>query len=126
MDLSVEQRRTLIAMLCAVAWADGVVTDEEREVVRELAARFGGVSDTDLDAWLDEGPPDAALESLPEEINQLFFYEALRIAQSDGDVSDEELALLDGLVNRAVDGRPDGVILGRVRLVQRSIPPATS
>lgn len=120
MELSADERRTLMAMLCAVAWADGVVTEEEAAVVRELAARFGGVSLQQVDTWLAEGPPEQALAVLPDEINQLFFYEALRISQADGDVSEEELTLLDDLVSRAVKERPDGVLLGRVKLVKQS------
>ncbi len=42
MQLTPEQRRALVALACKMAWADGVVTDDERTYVRKLAERFAG------------------------------------------------------------------------------------
>lgn len=102
MDVTREQRRTLIALACRVAWADGVVEFEEREFVRGLVQRLGGAAmePGELEGWLDRGPPKAELESLPPELGQFFFYEALRLAESDGDLDPAEQKLVEELLNR--------------------------
>ena len=57
----------LLAPLVQVAWAEGTVTDRERAVVFEVAARRGiepgSPPRAQLEAWLRERPPDAVFET---------------------------------------------------------------
>jgi tellurite resistance protein len=121
MKLTIEQSRTMVALACSVAWADGVVTQEERDFVRSFVHRFAG-SDVDpgeLEQWLRSGPPQARLDSLPKEMSELFFYEAMRLAEADGVVSVEEEALLEGLMLRVFERHPEGAVVAKVKLVKR-------
>jgi tellurite resistance protein len=96
------QKRTFIALACKVAWADGVVQDEERERVAELVQKLGGqaVTPAELDEWLRSGSPPAELSELPPSVGEMFIYEAFRLIESDGNISDEELQFIEGLVSR--------------------------
>jgi len=82
MQFTEEQRHTLIALACAVAWSDGVVEEEERAFVHELVARFAGESlpPSELERWLRDGPPQARISALPKELGEMFFYDAMRLA----------------------------------------------
>ena len=57
----------LLAPLVQVAWAEGEVTEREREVVFEIAASRGIVPDSpahaQLDTWLRQRPADALFET---------------------------------------------------------------
>jgi hypothetical protein len=57
----------LLAPLVQVAWAEGTVTDRERAVVFEVAARRGiepgSPPRETLEAWLRQRPPDALFEA---------------------------------------------------------------
>lgn len=119
-QLDAHQRRAFIALACKVAWADGVVQPEERVQVAALVERIGGgaVSADELDAWLQTGAPPAELEELPPALGELFIYEAFKLVESDGEISDSELQLLQRLCAR-VDKRHEGTPLGRIALVKR-------
>lgn len=121
MELDARQRRAFIALACKVAWADGVVADEERAQVAALVDRIGGgaVSARELDAWLASGAPPAELGELPDAIGELFIYEALRLVEADGEISDAEHALIESLLGR-VGKRHEGAKLGRIALVKRA------
>jgi hypothetical protein len=118
--LTIEQSRTLVALACAVAWADGVVTEEERAFVKGFVHRFAGddLGADELEEWLTQGPPNARLQTLPEELGEMFFYEAMRLAEADGELSSEEEALLEGLMHRVFKRHPEGAVLAKVKLVK--------
>ncbi len=105
MNISPEERRTLIGLAIQVAWADGKVTREESMYVRNFVRRFQGegVTDREVEKWLDKGAPDVDPSVLSEPMRQYFVHEAMRIMEIDGDVDDEELALIDRIAN-AVKG----------------------
>jgi len=104
------QKRTFIALACKVAWADGVVAEEERERVAQLVQKLGGsaVTPAELDAWLVTGSPPAELSELPPSIGEMFIYEAFRLIESDGQISDEELAFIERLVSRVAQKHEPG------------------
>ena len=112
MELSKEQRRTLIGLACAVAWADGVVTPEEESMIHRLASQFGeevGSLD-ELKGWLNEGlPNDLSLASLPHSLGQMFFYQAMALSEADGEITAGEVRLLDAILTRFFIQRPGGV-----------------
>ena len=60
----------LLAPLVQVAWAEGAVTEREREALFEIAASRGVGRDSppgvQLEAWLRERPPDALFETAVE------------------------------------------------------------
>src|SRR5512143_1502337 len=96
------QKRAFIALACKVAWADGVVADEERKQVAALLQRFGGtpVTPEELDAWLTSGAPAAELSELPEAVAEMFIYEAMRLIESDGEMAESEIRFIDDLLGR--------------------------
>ena len=120
--LDPRQRRTLVALACKVAWADGVVADEERAGVAALVERLGGapVSVAELDAWLTTGAPPAELAELPEAVGDMFIYEAMKLIESDGEVVDAELALIETLLSRVAKRHDPATPLARVALVKRA------
>jgi uncharacterized tellurite resistance protein B-like protein len=120
--LDAAQKRAFIALACKVAWADGVVADEERAIVAGLVERLGGdaVSAAELDAWLATGAPPAELAELPPAIGEMFVYEAMRLVEADGDVSDKELALVEALLGRVAKRHEQKTPLARVALVKRA------
>ena len=121
MQLDDKQRRAFIALAVKVAWADGVVADEERAQVAALAARIGGgaVSADELDKWLASGAPPAELTDLPQALSELFVYEAFKLIESDGEITDSELQLLQSLMTR-VDQRNQGTPIGKIALKKRA------
>ena len=117
------QKRTFIALACKVAWADGVVAEEERERVAALVEKLGGqsVSPAELDGWLSTGAPAAELSELPPSIGEMFIYEAFRLCESDGAISDEELAFIEKLVSRVANKEP-GVPVAKIATRKMTAP----
>jgi uncharacterized tellurite resistance protein B-like protein len=94
-------KRAFIALACKVAWADGVVQDEERAQVTALLKRLGSpVSEAELDEWLESGAPPAELSELPPALSEMFIYEAWKLVEADGDVTSAEIKLIEGLLAR--------------------------
>jgi hypothetical protein len=115
-----KQKRTFIALACKVAWADGVVTDEERVSVAQLVSRIGGapIEPSELDAWLETGAPPAELSELPPAIGDMFIYEAMKLVEADHDMSDAEMSMLEDLVARVAKKHKDTPI-ARIELVKK-------
>lgn len=110
------QKRTFIALACKVAWADGVVADEERERVAALVQKLGGqaVSPAELDDWLTSGAPPAELAELPPSVGEMFIYEAFRLIESDGSISDDELHFIEILCARVQHRHEPGTSVAKV------------
>ena len=91
--------------MCKIAWADGVIKDEERAYVEKLIVRLGGepVTQAELDTWLRDGVPENALKDIPEALKQMFFYEALRLAESDGDLDPSEQEAVENIMKRVFE-----------------------
>jgi len=115
------QKRAFIALACKVAWADGVVADEERVQVTALLERLGGtpVSPQELDAWLTSGAPAAELSELPEAVAEMFIYEAMRLVESDGEMSDSELAFIEDLLGRVRKRHEEATTLAKIALAKK-------
>jgi len=121
MKLDHAQQRTFIALACKIAWADGVVVDEEREHVLRIVQRLGGseaVTSEELDRWLESGAPDVELAQLSPELGEYFFYEAMNVVQADGDVVEEEVKALEKIMAR-VFAKHGGTPLAKIALVKR-------
>jgi len=115
-----KQKRTFIALACKVAWADGVVTEEERVSVAAIVSRLGGspIQPAELDAWLATGAPPAELSELPPAIGDMFIYEAMKLVEADHDMSDAELRMIEDLVAR-VAKRHEGTTVAKIAVVKR-------
>jgi hypothetical protein len=115
-----KQKRTFIALACKVAWADGVVTDEERVSVAALVSRIGGapIEPSELDAWLETGAPPAELSDLPSAVGDMFIYEAMKLVEADHDMSDAEMAMLEDLVARVAKRHQDTPI-ARIEIAKK-------
>lgn len=122
-----KQKRAFIALACKVAWADGVVAEEEKAQVTALLQRLGGtpVSAAELDAWLSSGAPPAELEQLSPALGEMFIYEAWKLIESDGDISDSEIKFVESLLERtqnAAEPRafaPGGVKVAQIQLAKK-------
>ena len=119
--LTDQQKRTFIALACKVAWADGVVTDEERVSVAQLMSRIGGapIEPSELDAWLATGAPPAELAELPPAVGEMFIYEAMKLVEADHDMSDAEMRMIEDLVARVAKKHEPGTKVAQVALVKR-------
>lgn len=118
MEITREQRQTLLALCCKVAWADGVVAEEERQAVFGLMHRLGwdATSKAEVEQWLESGPPEPDLAGLPEGLGQMAVYEALRLAEVDGEIDDRELELATSLMERVFRTRPPHTPIARLAL----------
>ena len=117
---SAQDRRSLIAMMCKVAWADGVIQDEERAYVEKLIVRLGGepVKQEELDTWLRDGVPENVLQALPDELKQMFFYEALRLSEVDGDLDAAEQEALENIMTRVFEPHGKDASLAQVARIR--------
>ncbi len=123
-ELTKEQRRGLIALACKVAWADGVVSPEERAQVLDLVRRHGdaSLSERELDAWLETGGPEVELASVPSEVGETFFHEATEVMRADGEMATEEMELVCQVMSRVFAHEPQGTPISKIRLVKRAVP----
>lgn len=126
MEFSAEHRRAVVALACKLAWADGVVTDGEREYVRNLVMRIASdaVPESELDAWLTSPTAGPEVEYLPKGIDDYFMYEALQLMEADGDIDDSELEFLNGLTKRLFNNRAEGTQLAQIALGKRAVSAA--
>ena len=95
-----EQRRTLLNLWCRVARADGVVADAELERLSRLFYRLTEdlVSASEVDRWLEEGPPPVT-ELLPAELSEVFLFHAREIMLADHELAPTETALVRELLS---------------------------
>ena len=112
--------------MCKVAWADGRIDESEREYVQGLITRLGGqpVGQEELDRWLTTGVPSELLKPLPENLEKFFFYEALQLAQADGDLDDREQEVVEGIMHKVFEPHPAGTTLVQIATV-RVRPPSS-
>lgn len=104
MELTLEQRRALLALCCLVARADGQVSTSEYEQLLDLLSRLaqGAVGFSELEGWMHRGPPELNVR-LPEECIRLFLREAIALSRSDGKLEEVEIATIKELVHRYFD-----------------------
>lgn len=97
--LSRAERLLLLRFVCASAWADGSVADEERRFVRRIMGRLDLASDevNEVESWLLAPPPAVDAREVPTEHRRLFIETMRVLLFIDGKVVPEERAHFDAL-----------------------------
>jgi uncharacterized tellurite resistance protein B-like protein len=95
------QRRTLLNLWCRVARADGVIDDSEVERLSELFHELGQgvVESSELERWLEEGPPEPE-GKLPAEAMPMFHERARTIMAADREIVLSESTTLRELTEK--------------------------
>lgn len=97
-ELSSEERLSLLRFVCAFAWADLEIADNERSFVTDLARKLGADEDEigQVESWLKIPPPaeDVDPTDIPSEHRQLFLNSAVQMISADGRVDSEEVEIL--------------------------------
>ncbi len=100
-DLSSEQRLLLLKFLCAFAWTDLEVTDNERAFITRLVNRLdlGAEDRAQVDEWMHLAPSPASVDPalVPLEHRRTFLEAVRALIYSDGSVDEEERAQFDKL-----------------------------
>ncbi len=103
--LSREERLLLLRFVCAFAWADLEVRDQEREFVVRLVDRLGLAEEERalVEEWLEAGVPAEEVDPnrVPRRHRELFLSCARAIVSADGVIDPHEaddLALLEQLL----------------------------
>ena len=106
-DLSTEDRRKLLRLVCSFAWVDHDVDPDERKFILKLIERMdlSELDRRDAIAWLDEQVTAeelaGAVHDVPDAHKRLFVDMARELIKSDNTIADDEaqeLALLELLV----------------------------
>lgn len=99
--LSPSDRLLLLGFLCAFAWTDLEVTDNERRFVRRILAlaELGPDDAQQVEQWLAVAPSpgDVDPKRVPPQHRRVFLDAVRAMVYADGKVDDEERASLDRL-----------------------------
>jgi uncharacterized tellurite resistance protein B-like protein len=99
--LSPEDRLLLVKFVCAFAWTDLEITDNERRFVERLVERLGlGPEErAQVETWLHVAPAPSEVDAaaVPREHKKIFIEAARAVMYADGDVDPEEREQLDRL-----------------------------
>jgi uncharacterized membrane protein YebE (DUF533 family) len=94
-----EDRLHLLRCVCGLAWADGVVQDEERTFVQHLMALLPITNDEQrmIDSWLKRPlhPAEVDPTRIPPDHRRAFLALARQIIQADGHIDVEEQERLE-------------------------------
>lgn len=92
-DLDREDRLRLMRFVCAFAWADLEVQDDEKAVVEKLIKTLGLENDRDqIDRWLKSPPPPEEVDPtrVPRAHRELFLDAARAVFSADGVIDPKE------------------------------------
>ncbi len=92
--LSSEERLLLLEFVCAFAWADLEVRDEERDLVHRLVRQLDLSKEeaAKVEEWLRRPPKPEDIDpnKVPHRHRELFLAAAHQMIASDGEISPEE------------------------------------
>ena len=99
-----EQNMAILKSLVAVAWADGRVADEEKEVIEALLQAFDA-NDAESTIIRDFAAEPKTLDDIPiteldADDRRVLLQHAVLLTFIDGEQDDKERALLDALAER--------------------------
>lgn len=93
-QLERHERLLLLKFVCAFAWADLEVQDEERSFVRRLVRKLklAGEERQQVEEWLEHPPRPEEIDpnAVPRRHRQLFLDVARETIASDGEIAPEE------------------------------------
>jgi len=94
-----EDRLHLLRCVCGLAWADGVIQDEERAFVQKLLERLpiGKDDRTMIEGWLKRPlhPAEADPTRIRPDHRRAFLTLARQIVEADGQIDSEEQERLE-------------------------------
>lgn len=99
------ERLRLMRFVCAFAWADLEIADQERSLVQKMIKRLGlGRDDAQIKEWLELPPKPEELDpnEVPLEHRALFLQAVREVIGADGIATEEErenLSLLEQLLS---------------------------
>ena len=99
-----EQNMAILKSLCAVAWADGRVAEDEREVIEALLQAFGA-NDSETQLIRDYVSEPKTLDDIPltdmdGDDRRVLLQHAVFLTFIDGHQDEKEKALLETLAER--------------------------
>lgn len=98
MELSRQDRMSLIRFVCNAAWGDVEIQDEEKTHILKMADRLKLEEDevAQVEKWLKSPPPIDSVDptAIPRRHRELFLKEMKAIVDADGVITDEEEDLL--------------------------------
>lgn len=93
-ELDRRDRLTLMKFVCAFAWADLSLHDEERAFVRRLVSRLGfdDEEEAQIRDWLRSPPPEDSVDptTIPREHKRVFLAAIDGVIAADGVIAPEE------------------------------------
>ena len=92
-SLDREERLQLMKFVCAFAWADLEIQDQERHLISKLVERFGLEEDREqVMGWLRSPPPPEEVDPtrVPREHRAIFLDAARQLFEADGKVDPKE------------------------------------
>ena len=98
-QLESEERLKLLRLVCAMAWADSEIQQEERGFIAKLIFKMGtpAAEIRQVKQWLAERPADEDVDpsTIPQEHREMFLEACRGVMAADGTVTDEEKAELE-------------------------------
>ena len=119
--MSPEEQVTFLQYLFDAAWADGALASEEAEILSTILSGIEASDDelTRIRAWFDSAPPepDWAVARGNAELSEILMRQAMVLAGSDLEYSQDEMAYLERLRERL--GMDEAVYHGIWQRVER-------
>jgi uncharacterized tellurite resistance protein B-like protein len=102
--LQSEERMKLLRLVCAMAWADSEIQQQEKGFIAKLVFKMGAPAAEirQVKKWLEQPPPDEDIDpnSIPQDHREMFFEACKGVMAADGTVTDAEKAELENLQNK--------------------------
>jgi len=102
MPFTADEMRVFVQAMCAVAWADGVVQDEERKILGEFVhmAETEQNLAADVERWLSIPIDPSTIQwgTLSEDSRAFVYRSAVRVVMADGKADPGESAFLKKMV----------------------------
>ena len=99
-----DEKKGIVRLLVALAWADGKVDEQEKEIVEAVLDAFGATIEESEEIRTWAASPrtldDVDVSSLEKSDLELALQHGVLLTHIDGEQTDEELKLLSGFVEK--------------------------